>query len=646
MTRFIAHLKLWQKYALVSTLALTMMGVSTALALHDRYQIWQATQDEVAGLPAARQLTKLLQLTQQHRGLSASWLSGNDSVGPARQTRQIEVERASQATRTALATLAMSSGRSDLLSLMDEIDIAWRSVATASLTRTIQPPESFRRHGAIIAQELKLLEQIIDASGLVLDPEASSYYLIVATLDNLPHLAESLGQARARGTAILASQSKTPDDQAFSSIIASSARLQLDKSRAELDKSANSSIEVRNALQTIQARSLQAADEAIQLLVTKVIQPDHPSFSASEFLALTTRHIDSQFELISSGLDTLESLLSQRGAQLKQALLLLSCAAGISLLLTLWFTTMVVRTATRATRHALYAARALAQGDLSQQLDSPANDEIGELVNTLGRSIESLATTFGHVRNSLDSVNTAALQIAAGTQDLSVRTEQQAHTLETTSRAMQGMDQSVHQNSSHAARASELAEHASEVASHGGEAMSRVIATMHGINESSRRIADINAVIDGIAFQTNILALNAAVEAARAGEHGRGFAVVASEVRSLAGRAAAAAREIKQLIDESVGRVEAGSLQVDAAGRSMDDIVRSIQQVTQTMANIRTASENQTYDIVAITGAIEAMDHMTQQNAALVEETAAASESLKGQAQQVARAMARFKLRD
>jgi methyl-accepting chemotaxis protein len=204
----------------------------------------------------------------------------------------------------------------------------------------------------------------------------------------------------------------------------------------------------------------------------------------------------------------------------------------------------------------------------------------------------------------------------------------------------------VHQNSGHAASASELAQHASQVASRGGEAVNRVIATMHGINESSRRIADINAVIDGIAFQTNILALNAAVEAARAGEHGRGFAVVASEVRSLAGRAAAAAREIKQLIDESVGRVEAGTQQVDEAGRSMDDIVQSIQQVTQTMANIRTASENQTHDIVAISGAIEAMDHMTQQNAALVEETAAASESLKGQALQVAQAMARFKLRD
>ena len=646
MTRFIAHLRLWQKFALVSSLALTMMGVSTALALQDRYQIWQSTQDEVSGLPAARQLIKLLQLTQQHRGLSANWLSGNDAIGPTRQTRQNEVDAAAQATRTALAALAAGSGRSDLLPLMDEINTAWRSLATASQARPIQPPESFRRHGAVIAQELKLLDQITDASGLVLDPEAGSYYLIVATLDNLPRLAESLGQARARGTAILASQAKTPDDQAFSSIIASAARQQLDKSRTELDKSVQASIKVSNELQTPKARSLQAAEDAIQLLETRVIQPEHPSFAASEFLALTTRHIDSQFELINTGLDTLESLLDQRSTQLKQTLWLLSCGAGLCLLLTLWFTTLVVRTATRSTRHALQAVRALAQGDLSQQLDSPAGDEIGDLVNTLGRSIEILAGTFAHVRNALDSVNTAALQIAAGTQDLSVRTEQQAHALETTSQAMQGMDQSVPQNSGHAASASELAQHASQVASRGGEAVSRVIATMHGINESSRRIADINAVIDGIAFQTNILALNAAVEAARAGEHGRGFAVVASEVRGLAGRAAAAAREIKQLIDESVGRVEAGTQQVDEAGRSMNDIVQSIQQVTQTMADIRTASEHQTHDIVAISGAIEAMDHMTQQNAALVEETAAASESLKGQALQVAQAMARFKLRD
>ncbi len=303
-------------------------------------------------------------------------------------------------------------------------------------------------------------------------------------------------------------------------------------------------------------------------------------------------------------------------------------AVALGAALSWWLT----RGITVPLQEAMGVARAVAGGELGGQIVVRSSDETGQLMQALQTMSQQLAVTVGNIRQSSDTIATASGQIAAGNQDLSSRTEEQASSLEETAASMEELTSTVKQNADNARQANQLAETASSVALRGGAVVSLVVGTMGSINESSRKIVDIIGVIDGIAFQTNILALNAAVEAARAGEQGRGFAVVAAEVRNLAQRSAAAAKEIKTLIGDSVEKVEEGSRQVAEAGKTMEEIVGSVKRVTDIMAEITAASQEQTQGIEQINQAITQMDQVTQQNAALVEEAAAAAASLQEQA--------------
>ena len=308
------------------------------------------------------------------------------------------------------------------------------------------------------------------------------------------------------------------------------------------------------------------------------------------------------------------------------------------------FAWVVARRIKLALDQAISASKKIASGDLTAQISVESCDETGELLSSLKEMNEGLALIVGEVRNGADSIATATEEIAAGNLDLSQRTEEQASALEETASSMEELTSTVKQNADNAQQANQLAINASGVAVKGGEVINRVVLTMESITGSSKKISDIIGVIDGIAFQTNILALNAAVEAARAGEQGRGFAVVAAEVRSLAQRSAAAAKEIKTLIEDSVGKVQDGSRLVEEAGRTTQDIVTSIKRVTDIMAEISAASQEQSSGIEQVNIAITQMDDVTQQNAALVEEAAAAAESLEDQARQMVGVVARFTL--
>jgi len=289
---------------------------------------------------------------------------------------------------------------------------------------------------------------------------------------------------------------------------------------------------------------------------------------------------------------------------------------------------------------------ALSKGDLTETITNEYFGTFGQLKDDSNQTVESLKTLIGEIKTAVDSISTASKEIAAGNTDLSQRTEEQASSLEETASSMEELSSTVKQNAENAKQANQLAAAASTVAVKGGSVVGEVVSTMASINESSRKIVDIISVIDGIAFQTNILALNAAVEAARAGEQGRGFAVVASEVRNLAQRSAAAAKEIKQLISDSVEKVEDGTKQVEEAGKTMEEIVTSVKRVTDIMAEIAAASAEQSSGIEQVNQAITQMDEVTQQNAALVEEAAAAAESLEEQSNGLAESVSVFKLDD
>ena len=333
--------------------------------------------------------------------------------------------------------------------------------------------------------------------------------------------------------------------------------------------------------------------------------------------------------------------VAEAGYANDRAIMLAVCGSAVALALALGW--MLANAVTRPLERCVVLAEAVAGGDLSSRIVADRTDETGQLTAALARMNESLVHMVAQVRQSAEGIATASSEIASGNHDLSARTEQQASALQQTAASMQQMTGTVQQSADSARAASQLAAAAAEVAGKGGVVVARVVATMSDISDSSKKISDIIGTIDGIAFQTNILALNAAVEAARAGEQGRGFAVVAGEVRSLAQRSAQAAREIKALIGDSVDKVEAGSHLVGEAGTTMDDVVAQVRRMTDLMGEINASSSEQTTGIVQVNAAVASIDQGTQQNAALVEQSAAAAESLKQQAAGLLQLVAAFK---
>ena len=366
-------------------------------------------------------------------------------------------------------------------------------------------------------------------------------------------------------------------------------------------------------------------------LTKDVFQPAMDTYQQSQrdFVALQEKAFD----------DT-QAIYAQRASNL------VMLTGGLMLLLVLgvlFGAAWLIRSIRQPLDTANNLAAKIAQGDLSMRIDTTRGDEFGDLMKSLSSMNASLGTMVGQVRHSTDSIATASSEIAQGNNDLAQRTEQTSSNLQSTASSMDHLTQTVQVSADNARQASALAANASSVAERGGAVVRQVVSTMEEINDSSRKISDIIGVIDGIAFQTNILALNAAVEAARAGEQGRGFAVVASEVRSLAQRSAEAAKEIKMLINTSVDKVASGTQLVSDAGATMNDIVQSVRKVADVISEITAASGEQSSEIQGINQSIGTLDQMTQQNAALVEESAAAAESLRDQAEQLAQAVAVFK---
>jgi methyl-accepting chemotaxis protein len=412
----------------------------------------------------------------------------------------------------------------------------------------------------------------------------------------------------------------------------------LDKSIADpSDREALERIKkAREVYRTNRVAALKAADEgnkemAFSLLLGELTIQQGVMFKALEDMATAQETL-------------MHDAAAKAGSSASLATTLMSGGVLTLVVLGLWTAYSVIRALVGPMEHALDIASKISEGDLTQRVDIQRQDEVGKVLSAMARMQDSLIRVVGKVRSGSESVSSASAEIASGNQDLSSRTESQASSLEQTAASMEELGSTVRQNADSCAQANQLAQNASGVAIQGGEMVGKVVETMKDIHHSSQRIADIIGVIDGIAFQTNILALNAAVEAARAGEQGRGFAVVASEVRALAGRSAAAAKEIKDLITTSVAKVEQGSTQVDQAGQIMQDVVNSIRRVTDIVAEVSAASAEQSAGVNQVGEAIGILDQTTQQNAALVEEMAAAAASLRAQAKDLVETVGVFKL--
>jgi len=569
-------------------------------------------------------------------------LAGNDAAQAQRATKHEEVDKAI----ASMNGIAAEISHPEIAAQWKDASGRWTLLAGKITQRTVSGADSFAEHTALIVQMLKIGERIVDHYGLSLDPETDSYYLVDTALVQSPNLIEALARLRGKGASILTAKNASMDDRVMLMALVEKANERYAGIRNSLEKSIAANPSVQDKLAAPMRNTLALGDEVLRLATEQVVKPEQFTYAAPEYFAKLTDAITAQVQFYEAAADMLEDILAARKATLAYTEYAL---VGVVLLISLLAALLsygIIRSISVPLHQAVAVAKQVASGDLTAQIDVRYNNETGELLQALKDMNKGLINIVTEVRGGTQTIASASGQIAAGNLDLSSRTEQQAGSLEETASSMEEITSTVKQNAENARQANQLALCASDVASKGGEMVSSVVETMSSINASSKRIVDIIGVIDSLAFQTNILALNAAVEAARAGEQGRGFAVVASEVRTLAQRSAAAAKEIKELINDSVGKVDAGTRLVDQTGTTMEEIVASIKRVSDIIAEITVASDEQRAGIMQVNDAVAQMDQVTQQNASLVEEAAAAAEALQEQAQNLAEVVSVFRLGD
>ncbi|MFP5484496.1 MAG: methyl-accepting chemotaxis protein [Gammaproteobacteria bacterium] len=635
------RLSLAQKFLIQGFVAFVMVAIPTGLYMRLALEDVAQAKRQVQGDKVVTEINRVIQFSQTHRGLSASALSGNEKLA---QRRPAMAQSLSQAIGKVDEELKTTQAPQQIAALWAERRQEWVALEQGVAGKQLQAAESTRRHTDMIARHFLVSEAVMDGFGLSLDARLDTHMLTQAVLVKAMVLTEYMGQMRARGAAFLTVGSLPPEGRAaMQGLHRQALQAQADFFR-NLAKATDANPVMRQALQAAAQKQREQIDRTLKMAEDGLINAQELTVTPEAYFDDFTRTIDGIYEFNGLAMQVLERALQDR---VVQAQWLAYGTLGLLALFVLGACGMVfvfVRSITVPMNEAVTLAHAVAAGDLTTEMHVYGTNEIGQLTKSLIEMQQKLGGVVNHVRQGSQAVATASIQIAQGNHDLASRTESQASALEQTAASMEQLNSTVQQNAENARQANDLALNASTVAVKGGEVVSQVVETMKGINDSSRKISDIIGVIDSIAFQTNILALNAAVEAARAGEQGRGFAVVATEVRSLASRSAEAAKEIKNLISASVERVEQGTAQVDEAGATMTEVVGAIRRVTDLMSQISAASSEQSLGVSQVGEAVTHMDQVTQQNAALVEEMAAAADSLKMQAQDLVAGVNVFKL--
>ena len=639
-TSLLGQLKLGHKFMILGLIAALLAIIPAYLYMREAGKVLHAYESEHEGLPVVVDGLKAVQYTQQHRGLSALVLGGVTTVAEKRRAKQAEADAAYARLEKAAAAL----GDKAIIDAFAAAKQEWETLRNNVAEGKITVPQSYAGHTGLMPKLLKVNELIGDAYGLSLDPDKDTYQLIQSMFYQLPWLTEETGKTRAKGAGLLAKKEATPEDRAVQAAIMGRVSDRLDQTMTAFSKAAaaNPAIEAKLGAQLREAGDM--ARKIVELGTEQIVRADPLTYSGEEWVARTTAAIDKQFAVNEAAAKELDAILADKVLGFKEQRWIMVGTMVALFALAAWICVLIARSVTVPLQNAIAVADEVAQGKLDNDFEVGPDNEVGKLLRSLKTMSDSLRDIVSDVRASVDQINAASRDIASGNADVSSRLEAQASNLEETASSMEELTSTVKANADNARQANQLVQSASDVASKGGNVVSQVVQTMGEINDSSRKIVDIIGVIDGIAFQTNILALNAAVEAARAGEQGRGFAVVASEVRNLAQRSASAAKEIKDLINHSVDRVEQGNRLVGEAGQAMQEVLKSVQGITAIMQDIATASSEQGNGIEQINMAVTQMDDTTQQNAALVEQTAAASASLQDQAQMLVRAISIFRL--
>lgn len=693
--------RLWQRFVLLGVIAAVMCLVPLTKLVIIKQSELAVAHAELAGLDPVLAVIDLQKRLQRHReAVDAGFRAGEV---PLAKTVSAATEVEHSISR--LKRMLVASGYAVSVKALDEVTAEWGALSAGIKSGGTKPEDARTAHRDLIARVGSVLEHVADESSLSLDPVAESYYLMTALTDHAPRLAEALERLRVRCLVVESVGNPSDADRTLLGVIVERARYLEARRAAQVAKALGINPALKSSLPLSVKDDARSFTSVVQ---TRYLEgkagSENPAALGAEAVGAEYASIDE----IATTLRTLIQDREQSTRQELWEILITLAAFGLgAIALGLAITRSVTRPldSAVAAAEAVSAgdldfpiadaaddeagrvlqrlrqmqaalrerkredAERLVQAQQAGERDRKVAEEVGEAVSRataddltwrirmgdkdgmhaelcdgVNNILEGMARVVAQVKEASETISTATREIAAGNTDLSARTEEQASSLQETAASMEELNSAVRQNSDAARQASELAVGASGVASRGGAVMQDVVETMQGISGASAKIAEIISVIDGIAFQTNILALNAAVEAARAGEQGRGFAVVAAEVRALAQRSAGAAKEIKLLISDSSEKVAVGSRLVDQAGETMREIEASVRHVTELMAEIATASAEQSAGIQQVSEAVAQMDDATQQNAALVEEAAAAAESLQGQAEALYSAVSRFRI--
>ncbi len=635
------NLKVWQKLALVVVALSVPILLLAYLLIKEMNVAIDFARLEIQGVQYLQPARALVQHFAEHRGMSNAYLNGDGSFREkiaAKQVQLAEDIKAMDAVDAEYGAVLNSAGS------WRAIKEDWQNLVAGVLN--LPAKESFARHTALIKELLDLMIQVGVTSNLILDPVPDSYFLMDVVVSRLPVLVEDIGQLRGMSAGIVARHQIMDNERIKLSKLIARSQVMRDGIQESLDLAFKYNGTLKSLLGPSQEAFATAARGFLELVDQRIITSAQldAALTASEVFDAGTRAIEAGFKLYDTTAPLLLELLRQRIADSIRDKYVTLGGVLVCVLLALSLSYGFGRAIVRALRRADVVAEAIAAGALDNDIPVAGTDEIGQLLKSLATTQEELISVLRKIKQAADVVSLGTSELSQGTDDLAQRTEEQASALEETAASMEELISTVKQSAENAGQANQLASQTRTQAEAGGQVVEQAVAAMSAIHQSSRKIADIIGVIDEIAFQTNLLALNAAVEAARAGEQGKGFAVVAAEVRKLAQRSADAAKEIKSLITDSVGKVEDGGKLVEQSGQTLREIVGAVKKVSSIVAEMATASQEQTKGIEQVNVAVLQMDQVTHQNAALVEQAAAACQSLRDQAAELRTLLEFFKL--